>query len=164
MRDGIERSAKTGDLFMRIQWIGVEGVAHTKCPGKLPSHFPGVLSIEIEIEEVEGLICRQWKCLGRGGGHSIDELRQRRVRHSRNCALSEVIVVQTKDSVVRSKPQFVNGMAPSKVVVNEKARGSPALHPGIVEPSNRTERRIRAAALQHDRKRREGLLKVAWPE
>jgi hypothetical protein len=122
MRDGIEGSGKTGDLFMGIQWIGVESVAHTECPSKLPSHFPGVLSIEVEIEEVEGLICRQWKCLGRGGCHSIDELRQRRVRHSRNCALSEVIVVQTKDSGVRAKPQFMGAVAPSEVVVNEKER------------------------------------------
>ena len=89
---------------------------------------------------------------------------KRRVGHGGNCALSEIIVVQAKDSGIRAKPQFVSAMAPGEVVVDEEARGSPALNPGVVEPSNRSERRICAAALQHDRECRERLLKVARPK
>src|ERR1700692_2281600 len=161
MRDGIERTAKTGDLIL---WMGVERVAHTKCPGKRPSHFPGVLGIEIEIEEAEWFVSRQWKSLGCGGRHAIDELRQRRVHHARNCALSEIIVIQTKDSGVRAKPQFVSAPAPSEIVIDEEARGSPALYPSVVEPSNRSEWRICTAALQHNRECRERFLKVARPK
>ena len=130
----------------------------TECPGQLPSHFPGVLGIEIEIEEVEWFVRRQGKSLGCSGRHSIDELRQRRVGHGGNCALAEVVVVQAKDSSIRAKPEFVGAMAPSEVVIDEDTRGSPALHPGVVESSNRGERRIRATALQHNRKCRERLL------
>src|ERR1700677_559283 len=52
----IERAAKTCDLIMRIQRIGVEGVAQAKRPSQSASHFPGVLRVEIEIEKVEGLV------------------------------------------------------------------------------------------------------------
>ena len=45
MRNGIERAAETGDLIVRIQGIGVEGVAHAECPGQFASHFPGVLRV-----------------------------------------------------------------------------------------------------------------------
>src|SRR5260370_42309837 len=101
MRDGIERAPKTGDLLMWIQWIGVECVAQTECPRQLPSHSPRVLGIEIEIEEAEWFVRRRWKSLGCGRRDSIDELRQCRVCHGRNCALTEIIVIQTQDSGVR---------------------------------------------------------------
>src|ERR1700680_142934 len=164
MRDGTERAGSTGDLFMWIQWIGGECVAPTECPGKRPSHSPGVLGIEIEIEEAEWFVRCQWKSLGCGGCDSIDELLQCRVRHGRNCALSEIIVIQTKDAGVRAKPQFVSAPAPSEIVIDEEARGSPALYPSVVEPSNRSERRICAATLQHNRECRECLLKVTRPK
>src|ERR1035437_5917886 len=122
MRDGIERAPETGDLFMWIQWIGVECVAHTKCPGKRPSHSPGVLGIEIEIEEAEWFVRCQWKNLGCGRRYPVDELRQCRVGHGWDCALSEVIVIQTKDSGVRAEPQFMGAMTPSEVVIDEEAR------------------------------------------
>src|SRR5712692_9526368 len=164
MRDRAERAAKTGNLAVWVQWIGIESVAQTECPGKLPTHFPGVLGIEIEVEETEWFVCRQWKSLGCCGCHSIDELQQRRVHHRRNCALFEVIVVQTKDSGVRAKSQFVGATAPGEVVVNEEARSSPAFYPSVVESANRSEGRICTTALQHDRKRRERPLKVPWPK
>src|ERR1700692_1220019 len=141
--DGTESAAKTGNLFMRIQRIGVKGVAQSERPGKLLSHFPGVLGVEIQVEEAEWLVCRQWKSLGCRRCYSIDELRQCRVGHGRNCALTEIVVIQTKDSGVRAKPKFVGAMAPSEVVIDEEARRSPALNPGVVEPSNRSERGIR---------------------
>src|ERR1700724_2685187 len=49
MGDGTERAAKTSDLLMPIQRIGVEGVAQAERPGQRASHFPGVLRVEIEI-------------------------------------------------------------------------------------------------------------------
>ena len=71
MRDGIERAAKTGDLIVRIQRIGVEGVAQAERPGQFTSYFPGVLRVDIEIEKVEGLIWVRRKCLRRGIRHSV---------------------------------------------------------------------------------------------
>src|SRR5579864_2701378 len=94
----------------------------------------------------------------------MDELRQRRISHGWNCALPEVIVIQTKDSGIRAKPEFVSAMAPSKVVIDEEARSSPALHPCVVEASNCGEGCIGTAALQHHRKCRERLLQVGRPK
>ncbi len=164
MRDGTERAAKTRNLIMWIQRVGVECIAQAKGPGQRPGYFPGVLGVEIEIEEAEWLICCQRKSPGCGRRHSIDELRQRRVSHGRNCALTEVIVIQAKDSGVRSKPEFVSAMAPGEVIVDEEARSSPALNPGIVESADGSEWCICTAALQHNRKCRERLLKVTGPK
>ena len=47
--DGSEGAVKTGNLVMRIVWIGVEGIAQTEVPGELGGHSPGILRIEIEI-------------------------------------------------------------------------------------------------------------------
>src|SRR5271167_1390014 len=146
MRDGTEGTAKTAYLLMRIQWIGVEGVAQAERPGQFASYFPGVLRVDIEIEEVEGLICARRESLRRGVRHSIDELRQGRVAHGGNCAFSEVIVVQAEDTGIRSKPKFVSAMAPSEVVIDEEPGCTPALHPGVVQPSDGREG-ICAAAL-----------------
>ncbi len=164
VRDGIERAAKARDLIVRIERIGIERVAHAESPGQLRGHLPGVLRVEIEIEEVEWLVGRQGKSLRRRGCHSIDKLRQRRVGHRRNRAFAEIVVIQAEDSGVRAKPKFVSAMAPGEIVVDEEPRGAPALHPGVVEPSERGEGRIGAAALQHDRKCGERLLEVAGPK
>src|ERR1700686_5252865 len=56
MGNGTEGAAKTADLIMRIQGIGVEGVAHTERPSQSASHLPAVLRVDIEIEKVEGLV------------------------------------------------------------------------------------------------------------
>jgi hypothetical protein len=56
MRDGIESAAKAGDLIVRIQRIGVEGIAQAERLGQFASHLPGVLRVDIEIEKVEGLV------------------------------------------------------------------------------------------------------------
>src|ERR1035437_1775544 len=104
MRNGTERAAKAGDLIMRIQRIGVEGIAQTERPGQGTSHFPGVLRVDIEIEKVERFICTRRESLRRGVRYSIDELQQRRVGHGGNRAFSEVVVVQAEDSGVRAKP------------------------------------------------------------
>src|ERR1700693_5587960 len=149
---------------MWIQWIGVACVSQAECPGKLPNHSPGVLGIEIEIEEPEGFVCRQWESLGCGRCHPVDELRQRRVGHGRNCALSEVIIIQAKYPRVRTESQFVSATAPGEVVIDEETRSSPALNPGVVESADLGERRICAAALQHNRKCRERLLDVPRPK
>ena len=57
VRNGAERAAETADLIVRIQRIGIEGVAHTESPGQVRGHFPRVLRIDIKIEKVERLIC-----------------------------------------------------------------------------------------------------------
>ena len=53
---------------------------------------------------------------------------------------------------------------PGEVVVDEEACCAPSLHPRVVQPSERGERRVGAAALEDDGKRRQRLLKVGWPE
>ena len=53
MRDRIERAGETGNLIVRIQGIGVVGVAQTEGPGQLRGHSPGVLRVEIKIQKVE---------------------------------------------------------------------------------------------------------------
>ncbi len=163
MRDGTERAAKTGDLVMRIQRIGVEGVAKTEGPGQRASHFPGVLRVEIEIEKVEGLIGVRRERLRRGVRDSIDELRQVRVGHGGNCAFSEIVVVQAEDTGIGSEPQFVSAKAPSKVVIDEEPGCASALDPSVVQPSD-GRKGIRAGALQCDREGRKCLLKIAWPK
>ncbi len=96
--------------------------------------------------------------------NSVDELRQAGVSDQRNRALAEIIIVQTEDPGVGSEAEFVRAYRPSQVVVDEEARGAPALHPRIVQPSQRREGSVRAAALQHDWKRRQRFLKVGRPE
>ena len=56
MRDGIERAAQTGDMLMRIQWIGIQCVSYPEGPGEFLGHLPSVLCVEIEIEKVERLV------------------------------------------------------------------------------------------------------------
>ena len=104
------------------------------------------------------------KSFRRRGSDAINELRQSRVGDRGHGALAEIVIVQPKDSRVRAEAQFVRAVAPGQIVVDEEARRAPALHPGIVEPAERGERSVRAAALQHDRKRRERLLKIAGAE
>src|ERR1035438_8484610 len=55
-------------------------------------------------------------------------------------------------------------MAPREVVIDEEPGGASALNPSIVETSNRSERCIRSAALQHYWESGESLLKIARPE
>src|SRR5271155_4333446 len=126
MRDGTERAAKTSDLIMRIQRIGVEGVAQAERPGQFASYFPGVLRIDIEIEKVERLISVRRERLRRGVRHSINKLLQVRVGHGRNRTFSEVIIVQSEDSRICAKPEFVSTMIPGEIVVDEKPRRAPA--------------------------------------
>src|SRR5208337_591598 len=146
---GTEGASETGNLTMRIQRIGVEGVAQTERPGQCASHFPGVLRVEIEIEKVEGLICVGGESRRRGVRYSIDKLLQGRVGHSGNRAFSEIIVVEAEDAGVGSEPQFVTATAPGKIVIDEKPGCAPALNPGVVKPSHGSEW-VRSAALQHD--------------
>ena len=77
---------------------------------------------------------------------------------------AEVIVIQAEDSRIGSKPQFVRAVAPGQVVIDEEPGGAPSLYPGVVEPSDGGERRVRTAALQNDRKCGERFLKIAGPE
>ncbi len=164
VRDGIERAAQASNLLMRIERIGIERVSNAEGPRQLLGHFPCVLRIQIEIQEVERFVCRRGESFCRRGCDSINVLRQGGVGHRRDRALSEVIVVQPKNSGIGSKAQFVRAMAPGEIVVDKEPGGAPSLNPGVVESSERRERGIRAAALQHDRERGECLLKIARSE
>src|SRR5271168_1386870 len=133
VRDGTERAAKAGDLLMRIERVGVQCVTHAEGPCQFACDFPGILHVEIEIEEVEWLVCCQRKSLARSGCHSINELRQGRIRDGGHRTFAKIVVVQAQDPGVRAKPEFVSAVTPCEVVVNEKSGGSPALNPGVVE-------------------------------
>ena len=61
MGDRVEGAAKTRHAVVRIQRIGIQRVPNPKRPGKLGRHFPRVLRIEVEIEEVERLVGGQGK-------------------------------------------------------------------------------------------------------
>src|ERR1700683_3963276 len=148
---------------MRIQRIGVEGVAWTERPSHFASHFSGVLHVEIEIEKVKRLVGVRRERLRGGVSYSRDKLLQIRVGHRGDRAFPEVVVVQAEDAGIGSKSQFVSAMAPGEIVVDEKAGGAPALNPGVVKSSDGSER-VRSAALQHDRKSRQCLLQITWPK
>src|SRR5579862_85919 len=149
---------------MRVQRIRVERIAQSKSPSQILRYLPCVLGIEVEIQKVEGLIGRGGKRLRRRRGDAVDILRQRRESDRRHRALGEVVVVQPEDSRISSEAKFVRAVAPCQVVVDKEAGRAPSLNPGIIQSSDFGERRICAAALQHDRKRRQGLLQIAWPE
>ena len=102
------------------------------------------------------------KSLRRGRCHSVNELWQGRVGHGGDRALAEVVVIEAEDSGVGAKPQFVRAMAPGQVVVDEEPRGAPSLDPGVVEPSDGREWRVRADALQNNRKCRTASSESRW--
>src|SRR5579863_5272263 len=91
-------------------------------------------------------------------------MRQGGVGDQRHRAFAEIIVVQAEYAAVRSEPEFMRGDCPGQIIVDEKAGGAPPLHPRIVKPSESSERRIGAAALEDDWKRRQGLLKIRRPK
>ena len=138
---------------MRIWGIRIVRGAHAESPGQRPGNLPGVLRIEIQIEKVVRLRIRQRKGFRRRRCNAVDELRQRRVGHQRDRAFAEIVIVQTEDPGVRAEPEFMRADRPGEIVVDEEARRATSLHPGIVKPSERGERRIGAAALQNDGKR-----------
>jgi hypothetical protein len=147
-------------LVMRIQRIGIEGVSDTKSPRQLLGHFPCVLRIQVEIQEVERFVWRRGESFRRRGRDSVDVLRQGGVGDGRDRSLAEVEVVQAKNPRIGSEAQLVRPDAPCKIVVDEKPRGAPSLHPRVVQAADRGEGRIRAAALQNNRECGEGLLKI----
>ena len=150
--------------MVRIDWVGIVGCANSECPGQCSGHLPGVLRIEVQVEEVVGLGIGQRERFRGGGCHSINELRQGRIVNQWNRPLSEVIVIQPEDPGVRPKPQFVRTDTPRQIVIDKESGGAPALHPSIVESADCRKRRIRSAALQHDRERVERLLKITRTE
>src|SRR5208282_72540 len=115
-----ERPMQTCDLVMGVQGVGVVRVAYPKCPGQRRRNSPRVLSIEIQIEEIERLVGGRRKCLRSRGCHAVDELRQRRVGDRWDRTLPEIVIVQPKDSGVRAKPQLVSGMAPGEIVIDKE--------------------------------------------
>src|SRR5258708_8166491 len=159
-----KRSAEAGNLLVRIKRIGIECVAKPECPGQCGSHLPGVLRVQVKIEEVEWLIDRKGKRLGCGGSDAVNELRQSRVRHGRHGSLAKVKVIEAKDPGVGSKPQFVSAVAPGKIVIDEEPRRPPSLNPVVIESADGGKGRIAAASLQDGLESRECLLEVPGTE
>ena len=164
VRDGIERTLESRDLVVRVQRIGVEGIAYTDRPGYGRCNFPGVLCIEIQVQEVERLVTRCGEGLSCCRGNTVNELRQGGVVHRRDGALAEVVIIQAKDSDVRAEPEFVGAATPSEIVIDEEPRRAPALNPIVIESANRGERCVRAAAFEDDWKSSQRLLQIAWLE
>src|ERR1700730_11083075 len=161
MRDRIERAAQTSDMLMRIQRVGVKSVPYPERPRQLPGHFPGVLRIQVEIQEAKGFVCRRGKSLCCRGCDSINVLRQGSVSHSWDGSLAEVIVIEPKNPSIGSKTQLVCPSAPGEVVIDEDPGGASSLNPSVVKSPDTGKRRIRAATLQNDRERGERFLKIA---
>jgi len=147
---------------VRIYGVRIEGIPEADCPRHFRSHLPGILCVEVDIEEVERFILCYGKGLKCGGSHPINELRQVRISHGGNVPFAEVIIIQTKDADIRPKPQFVSAVRPGQIVIDEKAARAPSLHPRVIYPSDVREWRVRTLALQHNRKGVECLLVIAW--
>src|SRR6202049_680783 len=147
-------------MLMRIESIRVKSVPYPERPRQLPGQFPGVLRIQVEIQEVKGFVCRRGKSLCCRRCDSINVLRQGGVSHSWDGSLAEVIVIQPKNSSIGSKTQLVCPKAPGEVVVDKETGGASSLDPGIVKSPDTGKRRIRAAALQNDRECGERFLKI----
>src|SRR5258708_27572483 len=145
MRDRIERAAQTSDMLMRIYWIGVKSVPYPERPRQLPGHFPGVLRIQVEIQEVKGFVCRRGKSLCCRGCDSINELRQGGVSHSWDGSLAEVIVIQPKNPSIGSKTQLVCPSAPGEVVIDKEPGGASSLDPSGVKYPDTGKKSIRTA-------------------
>ena len=97
-------------------------VARTpKVQVSLFGHLPGVLRIQIDVEEVEGLGIGKRECRGRGGCDSVDELRQIRIGDGGDGALAEVEVVQPEDAGVGAETKLMRAVAPREIVVDEKS-------------------------------------------
>src|SRR5437588_74018 len=138
--------------------------ANSKRPRQRSGRPPGVLCIEVQIEEVIRLGIGERKCLGGGGSHSINELRQGRISNDWNPTLTEIVVIQPQDSSVGAKPQFVRTDAPRQIVVDEEPGSASALNPSVIQATERGEGCVGSAALQYDRKCIQRLLKISRTE
>ena len=74
--DGIERAGQARDGVMRIQRIGIVGIADAESPGEGARQLPGVLRIKIQIEEVVRLRIGQREGFRGRGRDAVNELRQ----------------------------------------------------------------------------------------
>src|SRR5208282_2367762 len=145
---------------MRIQRIRVERVAQPESPGELGGDPPGVLRVDIEVQEAKRFVRGQRKRLRRGRSHSIDELGQRGIGYRGDASFAEIVIVQSENPGVRSEPQLVAPVAPGQVVVQKIARGASTLEPGVVQAPDGSEG-IGTASLQDNGKGGEGLLEIA---
>ena len=164
MGNGIERTGQPGHGLVRIGWIRVVRIANAEGPGQSWRHLPGVLRVEVQVQEIVRLRIGQRKgCRGRGR-HAVDELGQGGVVHQGDHARAEIVIVQAENPAVRAKPELVRSHGPGQVVVDEEAGGAASLNPRIVQPAERGERGVGAAALEDDRKRRQRFLKIGGSE
>ena len=164
VRKAVEGARQLRQCHMRIQRVGIVGGTHAESPGQFARELPGILRIQIDVEEVERLRIRNGKRSRRGRRDSVDELRQIGIGNRRRCPLAEVIVVEPENAGIRAEPKVMRARSPCEVVVDEKARGASALNPCVVLSAERAERCAAAGTLQHDRERRQCLLQVRGTE
>ena len=149
---------------MRVRWIGIVSGADAEGPREPLRHLPGVLGIQIQVQKIVRLGVCERKCLGHGGSHAMDELRQSRISDQRNDALPEVIIIQPEDSGIGSKAKLMGSRGPRQVVVNEKTGGLSSLHPRIIDAADGRKRSAGAVALERDGERGQRRGKIAGSE
>ena len=147
-----------------IRGVRIQCVADTGRPGQLARELPRILRVEVKIERIERLIRGTRKSFRGGRGNTVDELRQSRIGHGWDSAFSEIVVVQKKNPGVRSEAEFVSAAAPGEVVIDEEPRGSPSLHPGVVQPPEGGEGCVRATPLKDNGKCCQRSLEIGWGE
>src|SRR3984957_5172811 len=106
VRDRIERPVKARYGVMRIHRIRVVRIADAESPRKSMRHLPGVLRIEVQIEEVVRVRIDQRKGLRGCGCDAVNELRKGGVGHQRDHTLTEIIVVQVEDPAIGSETEY----------------------------------------------------------
>src|ERR1035437_4969414 len=117
---------------MRIEWVGIECVSNAESPRQLLGHLPGVLRVEIEIQKVEGFVCRRRKSLCCRRCDPIDVLRQGGVCHGGDRSLPKVIVIQPEDARIGSKAEFVRTMTPCQIIIDKEPGGASSLEPRVI--------------------------------
>jgi hypothetical protein len=82
-------------------WSNRRAAANADDPRQPWRDSPRILGIEVQVQEVEGLIGGTRKSFGSGRCHTVNELWQSGVLEGGYCALPKVVVIQAKDSGVR---------------------------------------------------------------
>src|SRR5262249_39623386 len=112
-----KRAGEARDGPVRIQRVGIVGSANAQRPSEPRGELPGVLGVEIQIQEVVWLRIGEWKGFRRGGCHAMDRLRQGGVGDEGDGSDAEVVVVEAEDPRIDSEAEIVSADGPGKVVV-----------------------------------------------
>ena len=138
--------------MVRIQRIGIVRIAQSERPRQRSRHLPGVLRVEIQIQEIVRLRIGERKGFRGCRRDAVDELRQRRICDQRNRAFAEIIIVQPEDPGVGAEPQFVRADGPRQIVVDEEARRAPPCTHVLSRPPSVVNGALAPLPCKHDRK------------